>query len=242
MRLTIQLYTVRDALAADLAGTLAKIKAIGLEYVELAGDYGKSGEEWKTMLDELGLKASGAHIGVDQFENNYDATVAFAKALGLSLVIVPWIGKDRYENGWAAFGAQLEVIAQKLAPEGIKLAYHNHDFEYADGDGFSELYAAAPTLNAEVDAAWVKIGGHDPVEVIRGLGARAIAVHGKDFDPSATPRWVPAGTGVMPMEEVVKTAQAGGTQFLAIELDESPADPLDAVAASFAYYKGLGLS
>jgi sugar phosphate isomerase/epimerase len=83
MRLTIQLYTVRDALAADLAGTLAKIKAIGLEYVELAGDYGKSGEEWKTMLDELGLKASGAHIGVDQFENNYDATVAFAKALGL---------------------------------------------------------------------------------------------------------------------------------------------------------------
>lgn len=242
MRLTVQLYTVRDALSHDLKGTLSQLRGFGLEFVELAGDYGKSGAEWREMLDELGLTASGAHIGIDALENDFDGTVAFAKAIGIGLVIVPWIGADAYADGWDKFGERLEVIAQKLAPHELKLAYHNHDFEYQNGDGLSAMYAAAPSVMAEVDAAWVKIGGHDPVAVIRGLGARVAAIHGKDFDSSRSPRWTPAGEGEMPLADVVALGNELGVGFIAVELDESPGSPLDAVEASVAYYKSLGVS
>ncbi|MDX2065393.1 MAG: sugar phosphate isomerase/epimerase [Fimbriimonadaceae bacterium] len=242
MRLSVQLYTVRDHLSQDLPGTLSQIQEAGLKFVELAGDYGKSGSEWRALLDERGLTASGAHIGLDALEHRFDETVAFVKAVGFSLVIVPWIGSDAYANGWAAFGQRLEPIAQRLAEHGLSLAYHNHDFEYANGDGLSEMYANAPTMVAEVDAAWVKIGGHDPVAVVTGLGNRVKAVHGKDFDPTATPRWKPAGQGVMPLPELVQAAQQVGAEYLVIELDESPADPLDAVRESVTYYQSLGLN
>jgi sugar phosphate isomerase/epimerase len=241
MRLSVQLYTVRDHLSNDLPGTLSQLQEAGLEFVELAGDYGKSGAEWRTLLDERGLRASGAHIGLDALENHFEATVAFVKEVGFSLVIVPWVGPDTYANGWGAFGQRLEPIAQRLAEQGLSLAYHNHDFEYANGDGLAEMYAAAPSLVAEIDAAWVKIGGQDPIAVVTGLGQRVKAVHGKDFDPTATLQWKPAGQGVMPLPELVEAAKTVGAEFLVIELDQSPADPLDAVRESAAYYRSLGL-
>jgi sugar phosphate isomerase/epimerase len=242
MRLTVQLYTVRDALSHDLEGTLKKLREIGLEYVELAGDYGKSGAEWKEMLESVGLKASGAHIGLDQIESDLDGTIEFANQVGFDLVIVPWIGSDAYANGWAAFGSRLEPFAQKLSAAGLQLAYHNHDFEYANGDGLTEMYAAAPSVKAEVDAAWVKIGGYDPTEVIQRLGDRVVAIHGKDSDAAKTPRWTPAGAGEMPLADIVKTGQSLNVKYIAIELDESPGSPMDAVAESYAYYASLGLN
>jgi sugar phosphate isomerase/epimerase len=243
MRATVQLYTLRDALEADWKGTLAAVREIGLEYVELAGFYGQTAADWKSALDELGLKASGAHIGVEALENDFDATVADAKTLGMKFIIIPWVDASKV-GGWAAFGEKLNVIGAKLAAEGLSLAYHNHDFEYANGDGLAELYGAAAPENlvAEIDAAWVKIGGHDPIAVIGSLAGRVPLVHGKDFDLSKTPRWTPAGEGTMDLPGVFAAAEAAGTEFIAIELDESPGAPIDAVRASYAYFKTLGVS
>ena len=76
MRLSVQLYTLRDDLANSVPDTLKKVREIGLEYVELAGWYGLSASEWRTILDDLGLKASGAHVGIDQFESDQATAVA----------------------------------------------------------------------------------------------------------------------------------------------------------------------
>jgi len=243
MRLTVQLYTLRDPLTADWKGTLAAVREIGLEYVELAGDYGKSAAEWRETLDELGLKASGAHVGLDKLESDLDGAIADAKTLGMDYIIVPWISENEYKDGWEAFGKRLQPIGERVAAAGLTLCYHNHDFEYANGDGLAELYAATThdALKAEIDAAWVTIGGKDAETVINSLAGRVPLVHGKDFDKSKTPQWTPAGQGTMDLPKVVAAAEAAGAEFIAIELDESPGAPLDAVRESFAYYQGLGL-
>jgi len=244
MRLTLQLYTVRDHLASDLKGTLAKVKEIGLDYVEIAGDYGRSATEWRTMLDELGLKASGSHIGVDALDADFDKVVSDAKTIGYSFIIVPWVGADHYANGWAAFGQHLESLGDRLHSEGLTLAYHNHDFEFANGDGLAELYGAANPafLKAEIDVAWVALGGYDPAERIRSLAGRVPLVHLKDFDKSKTPQWTPAGQGTLDFDGILAAANDSGVEFGGIELDQSPADPLDAVAESYAYFASKGLS
>jgi len=247
MRLSVQLYTLRDALSQDVAGTLKALKDAGLDYVEMAGDYGKSASEWKAMLDEFGLQISGSHIGIDQIENDFAKVVADAKTLNNPYVIVPWIGPDTYAAGWDAFGKRLDAIGAKLRAEGLTLCYHNHDFEFAnpvDGKaGLTVLYenASPENLQAEIDCAWVQIGGQDPAAFVSGLSGRVPLVHLKDFDPSATPQWTPAGQGKVDYEALIPACRAAGAKFACIELDQSPGDPMDAVKASIQFLKGHGI-
>lgn len=247
MRLSVQLYTVRDHLSKDWRGTLEKIKAQGIEYVEIAGMYDRSAEEWKKTLDELGLKVSGSHIGIGEIEGNFDGVVATAKTLGFDLVIVPWIGEDQYGAGWDKFAQKLVPIAQKLQAQGLKLAYHNHAFEFKEQNGKIGLdlfYETAPAglIYAELDLAWVAIGGGDPSAYIQKLGKRVGAVHLKDYNPEAKPQWVPAGTGKVDLKACVDAANAAGVAYGVIELDESPGDAMEAVAQSATYLKGLGVN
>jgi sugar phosphate isomerase/epimerase len=242
MRLSVQLYTVREHLASDWRGTLEKVKNLGIPYVEIAGMYDRSAEEWRKTLDELGLKASGSHIGLDQYDNDLDGVVATAQTIGFNQVIVPWIGEDQYGAGWDKFAEKMNAIGAKVKAKGLKLAYHNHAFEFKN-DGLDLFYRTAnPDLvAAELDLAWVAIGGGDPVAWIKKLGSRVSALHLKDYDPQAKPQWVPAGTGKVDLKGCVEAGKAAGVEFGIIELDESPGDSLQAVAQSAAYLQSLGL-
>lgn len=243
MRLSVQLYTLRDPLSKDFAGTLSQVRTIGLEYVELAGLGDHSAEEWKGLLDQLGLKVSGAHIGADAWRDRFDQTLAECQTLGIKTSIVPWIGPEGGTEGWDQVGKSLEPIAAKVKEAGIRFAYHNHAHEF-EGDGLDKFYAATdPSLIlAELDLAWVHIGGQDPASYIKKLSNRTPLVHLKDYDPNTTPRWRPAGQGVLDFDSILAVCEEIGVEFGAIELDESPGDPLEAVRESFEFFKSKGLS
>ncbi len=247
MRLSVQLYTVREALAQDYVGTLRKIKAIGLEYVEGAGNYGaETAAEGKAILDDLGLKASGSHVGLDRLQHHLDEVIEEHQTMDIPFVIVPYLVEaDR--NDYTKLAGILTPIGTKLKEKGLTLCYHNHDFEFQvqnDEAGLDVLYSKTnPNLvQAELDLAWVQIGGQDPAGYIRKYSNRTPLVHLKDFDPNATPRWKPAGQGVVDWDACLAACTEAGVQFGAIELDESPGDPLDAVRESFEFFYGKGLS
>src|SRR4051794_22098385 len=98
MRLSLQLYTLRDALASDLEGTIAQVSEMGLEYVELAGYYGKSAEEFAAILHRHNLKPSGSHVGLDGLRHNFRGVVEESKLLGNEWIIVPYVSED--ERNW----------------------------------------------------------------------------------------------------------------------------------------------
>jgi len=244
MKLSIQLYTVRDQFTADPAGTLKKLKEIGLNYVEGGGSFGgDTASEGRKLLDELGLKASGAHIGLPSWENEFDKVIEEAKTIGVDYVIVPWIDQAVYADGWEKFALKLNEIGQKVKDAGLTLAYHNHAFEF-ENDGLTTLYDTAdPELvKAQLDIAWAQIGGADPVALIQKLKGRLPLVHLKDFDPDKTPQWRPAGQGIVDWDKILAAIAEGDVEYGAIELDESPGDPLDAVAESVAFFRSKGIS
>ena len=246
MRLSVQLYTVRDALAQDYVGTLKKLRDIGLEYVEGAGNYGGgTAEEGKKILDDLGLKASGSHVGIDALQSDLDTVIATHKTLECPYVIIPYLGAD--DRDYAKLAATVAPIGTRLKAEGLTLCYHNHDFEFVEIDGTTGLdllYAKTNPnlLQAELDLAWIQIGSQDPAAYIRKYATRTPLVHLKDFDPNATPRWRPAGEGVVDWDACLAACNEANVQFGAIELDESPGDPIDAVRKSFEFFKAKGLS
>jgi len=244
MRLSVQLYTVRDQLANDLEGTLQALKDMGLDYVELAGDYGRSAAEWAQLLGRIGLKVSGNHVGVDKIKSDLDGAIADAKTVGNPNIIIPWVGDDIRTMGWGEFGKSLIPYAAKVKDAGLTLAYHNHDFEFVMENGkvgLENFYEAAPDIQAELDLAWVKIGGGDPVAWVQARAGKVPCVHVKDFDPTKTPQWRPAGQGVQDFDAILPACEAAGVDFACVELDESPGDPLDAVRESVAYFHGKGL-
>lgn len=246
MRLSLQLYTVREQLASDPVGTLKKVREIGLEFVEGGGSFGAATpKEGRKILDDLGLKASGAHVGLNVLENDLSSALDDAATFGYHYLIVPWVGVDVYGEGWDKFGKRLEPIGAKVRDAGLNLCYHNHDFEFKNPgkSGLKVLFESTDPglVKSELDIAWVQIGGGDPAAYIREFRSRLPLVHLKDFDPDKTPRWRPCGQGLVDWDACLSEIAAGDVEFGAIELDESPGDPIDAVRESFEFFSSKGL-
>ncbi|MBS1727810.1 MAG: sugar phosphate isomerase/epimerase [Armatimonadetes bacterium] len=246
MRISTQLYTVRNELANDVPGTLKQIASYGIEYVELGGLNRESVKDWKRYLDETGLKVSGAHYGLAEFETP-DELFEVMNALDCKTIIMPWISSEHFASldSLKAFTEPLIDAGTKCHEAGFDYLYHNHDFEIREIDGkagLEHLMDIIPPhiMNFEVDVAWVRVGGKNEVEFINAHADRVKMLHLKDVDPSRTPQWTVAGDGLVDMDGCLEFAVKNGISFGAIELDESPGSPLDAVRASFEFFESKG--
>lgn len=242
MRLAVQLYTLRDELAKDLEGTLRKTSDAGYEFVETAGTCGLDPIEFRKKLDAAGLQAVSAHVGLDDVEGGLAQTVATAKTLGADWLVVPWIPKEAYADSWDTFGRRLGRIAERVLSQGLRFAYHNHEFEFKEHEGrpgFQTLWDAAPeTVEVELDVYWAHRAGHDPSEWLRALAGRVPLVHMKDGRDG---KFTPVGEGELEWEPIIAAARTAGVEWAIVELDECPSDPVDCVGASYLYLTGLGV-
>ncbi len=266
----LQVYSVRDAAAADFAGTMLKIKAMGYDGVELAGLYGLSAAEVKQAVDAAGLRIISAHVPYAEMLKDIDAVIATYQYLGCDFIAVPYLDNDT-RPGSAGFAEALPNIARFGAAcqaKGLTLLYHNHDFEFitmADGSfGLDYIYAQTTPgqLQTELDTCWVKVAGQDPVAYINKYAGRCPVVHLKDFYKSglaaqmyeligikseAKPadegvfEFRPLGQGLQNFPPILAAAVQSGAQWVVVEQDRSVGrTPLEAVEMSRAYLKELG--
>lgn len=245
MRLSLQLYTVRDPLANDLVGTLTDIRSMGLEFVELAGTQGLKASEFRTVLDSVGLSVSGGHWGLEALESDVNQVAEEALALGCEHVVLPWIPKEAYEHGWVAFGRRLEPIARSLSEHELTFSYHNHAFELDPNphSSFRDMWNQAPPIvRAQLDLGWLAVAGEDPIEWIDELGDRAHLVHLKDYSGKRDSHDAEAGAGTLDWPAILKACERNQVQFGAIEMDRTPREPLVSVRHSVDYFRSLGIN
>ncbi|MBR5449015.1 MAG: sugar phosphate isomerase/epimerase [Clostridia bacterium] len=188
-KIGIQLYGVKHAMAADFEGTLKAIADMGYEYVEFAGYHGKTAEELCAVLDKYGLKCVSVHQSIDFFDENPQEKVDFLKAFGTKYSIIPWYDVKKLAGGdeWETTKAKFQALADLLYKNGMKLGYHNHDFEFTnkvDGKTLHDyIVEALPTekFEPQFDTCWVHYAGINPVEKIKEFDGRVTVVHLKDF-------------------------------------------------------------
>ena len=255
----------------DFYGTLKKVKEIGYDYVEFAGYFGHSAEQVKAMLDELGLVCCSVHQGPDLFIEKGQEAVDFIKTIGAKFCAIPWYGIENYENGnFDSTIALFEKVGKLLAENGIKLTYHNHDFEFRTLDGefiLEKIYASLPDLiEGEVDTCWVKYAGVDPVEFILKYSGKMKTLHLKDFTCkklASGPVYAliddegneivtdkedngfafrPLGMGMQDFPAILDAADKCGIEYVIVEQDQSYDTPaLEAAKISRDYLRSLGL-
>jgi sugar phosphate isomerase/epimerase len=240
----VQLYTVRDLLGADLAGTLRRVAEIGYREVELAGPAGSTVRQIADTLKRNRLGAPSMHAGYDELRGDLDAVLADARTLGASFVVCPSIDADlrRTADDWKRVCGTLNGIGRSLRSRGVTLAYHNHDFEFApfpDGSTPFRLMMAETDprdVKLELDVYWVAKAGLDPVRYLEVGRDRIVLVHLKDLGAGGAT--VELGAGRLDVERIVRTALAGGVRHLFVEQDDS-ADPLRSIDASLRFLERL---
>jgi sugar phosphate isomerase/epimerase len=237
--LSIQLYTVREQLAADLPGTLAKLAAIGLTRIE-PYNFMANPSGLKAALAGSALTAPTAHQNVADVDD-LGAVFDTAADLGIETVFEPMVPAARWSttDGVKALADQLAAAADLASVRGMRVGYHNHAWEFqnsADGrpayEAFVELLD--PAVMLELDCYWAAVAGQDVPALLGRLGPRVIALHLKDGPVGGTTAdQVPLGQGDVPFPQIASAAMA--LEYPVLEFDLYAGDIFEGVAASYAY-------
>jgi sugar phosphate isomerase/epimerase len=242
----IQLYTVRDAMAADFEGTLERLARMGYDEVEFAGYFGRSPARVRAILDGLGLAAPAAHVPLEALRDDLQATLDTAAAAGHKWVVCPWIAPaERSSDGYLRLADVLNRAGEAGRGMGLRAAYHNHEFELeplgsADTLPLELLLRRTdPTLvDFELDVFWVSHAGHQPLDWFARHPARFVLVHVKDMDGSAERRMVDPGRGVIDFPAILDRHEQAGIRHWFVEHDQ-PVDPFGTARAGLDYLRGL---
>jgi sugar phosphate isomerase/epimerase len=244
--LSVQLYTVREALQDDLQATLNKLAEMGFTQVEPFAFTNFPG--LGDALTAAGLTAPTVHAHfLGESDEQIAATFAAARELGIRTVIDPHVPDERWKSAESIdeTAAQLNHAAAIAAKHGVRVGYHNHAHEFENKvDGRNALEYLVDRLDQgvviELDTYWVAVGGEDPVEVLGRLGDRVVAIHVKDGPATKeTKDQVAVGSGSLPVRQIIEAAP---NALRVIELDDSRDNRFTAIADSFAYLTKEGLA
>ena len=254
----LALYTVRDAMGTDPKGTLKAVAEAGYAYVEAAGYadglfYGMEPAAFKSYLDSLGVTAKSTHMGGVTLDNA-DEQIAATKAAGIEYFVIPVPPMGMFTFGPAGMGMKgtpaelveiLKTIGAKCSAAGLKLLYHNHDFEFKtmeDGTILTDyiLENTNPAdVNYQMDLFWVTKAGVDPLTYFEKYPGRFKAWHVKDMNDSS--QFAPVGTGNIDFERILAAKAQSGMEYYLVEQDNTfGLDPLEAIKISHAGLKEIG--
>jgi sugar phosphate isomerase/epimerase len=240
-----QLYTVRAELERDFDGTLERVRGIGYDEVEFAGYFGRSPRQVRDALERHGLTAPAAHIGLAEVESDWGRTLAAASAIGHTWLVLPWIDAKRRQtlDDWRRLAALLSRAGEAARAAGLRVAYHNHDYEFVRLGGivpFDLLLAETEPglVGFELDVYWMAKAGCDPLAWLARRPARFELLHLKDTAGPPDHAMMDVGAGVTGWSRLLAAAKAAGARHMFVEHDE-PGDALASLRSSYGYLRRL---
>ncbi|HZZ20572.1 MAG TPA: sugar phosphate isomerase/epimerase [Opitutaceae bacterium] len=253
----LQLWSLRAQLTASIPDGMAEAKKLGFTEVESAGTYKHPAKELRDLADANGLKIVGAHIPYGELQNDLAGSIAQAKTLGASYVIVAWVPHDKeFDVDQAKAAAKnFNLWGAEMKKAGLGFGFHTHGYEFkplADGSSAFDVMMSQtdPDLVfCEMDVFWVVQGGIDPVKLLQKYPGRFKAFHIKDMKKGAPiglyEGHAPAsdnvivGQGLMDWPGIIAQAKKSGVQYYFIEDETS--DPIGNIPPSLDYLATLGL-
>jgi sugar phosphate isomerase/epimerase len=254
----LQLYSLRDQLPKDVKGVIAKVAQAGYQEVETFGYSPKNGfwglnaKDFSTLLKDNGLKTFSGHYGMDDYfvqgkTDVLDTYIEAANTTGMEYIIVPSINGEVLKSA-----DQFKMVAEKMnkaaeicKKSGLKLGYHNHNFEWKpiDGTTFYDVLInnTDPKLvNMEMDIYWVVRAGQNPVELFEKHPGRFALCHLKDMDKTNHNLNTEIGKGTIDFKTILAKSKLAGLKHFIVEQENYiDIDPYKSIAESAAYAKNV---
>ncbi len=267
--LGLQLYSVRDQLKADYAGTLKQVGALGFQEVEAAGFYNQSPALVRAAMEGAGLRCVSAHYPADQLVQHFDAILAFHEEFKTAKYIIcafPGFRDPGRATGlshkqmvhafttddWKWNAERFNEWGRQCKAAGFQFGYHNHTMEFQPLNGVVPyellLKATDPGLvTMELDCGWVTVGGGSPEHYLHTYSDRISMLHVKDFARDAThtsmdnpPPAAELGRGTADYPAIFKAVKPGTIKHMFVEQESYPDLPwVEALRVDARYMKRL---
>jgi sugar phosphate isomerase/epimerase len=253
----LQLYTIRDDMKKDARGSLKKVSDIGYKLLELADYengrfYGYSPDEFRKIVNDLGMEVLSSHINVESTANKVENAQKVADdhlKLGAKYCVQPWIDEKERKTiaGYQRLVEQWNQAGRIMKSNGLIFGYHNHNFEFAEVEGkipyFDVLLAELDKdlVTMEIDLFWATKAGHDPVQIFKKYPGRFQLFHMKDmyerksplFDNTKASDFAPVGEGVIDFKKILAAKDIAGMKYMIVEQDSTKdKKPFNAIKTS----------
>jgi len=246
----LQLYSLRDDMPKDPKGVLKQVASFGYKQVEsyqhaeLGMFWGMSNLDFKKYMDELGMAIVSSHCDINL---DFEKKAADAAAIGMKYLMCPYKGPQKTIDDFKRFADEFNQKGEICKKNGIRFAYHNHDYSFKAIDGQLPqdvmMQNTDPALvDFEMDMYWVVTAGQDPVAWIKKYPKRFRLCHVKDRLKGATETGASCtlGQGSIDYPTILKEAKQLGMEYFIVEQERyDGTTPLKAAEADAAYMKKL---
>jgi sugar phosphate isomerase/epimerase len=234
--LGLHFYTIRDAMQADVPGTLKKVADIGFKFIELASYadgkfYGYQPSDFRKMTDDLGLDILSSHAIIDVKGITLDEAKRIAEdhtKIGVNYCIHPWIVPEARKTltSYKKLAAELNKVGSVMKEFKIQFGYHNHNFEFDTVEGKVPYYDILMAeldkdlVTMELDLFWAVKAGQNPVEMFHKYPGRFQILHLKDtFTKEASGNLSPIGVDIKELKKILAAKDIAGMKYLFTEMD-----------------------
>jgi sugar phosphate isomerase/epimerase len=251
----LQLYSLRDIIGKDVTGIIGKVAAIGYKEVETYGYslkdgfWGLDAKAFSSLLKQNGLTAPSGHYDMGAFFNGktdeLKSYIEAAKITGGEYVIIPWLDAAvrKTADDYKKIVDKLNLAGTMCKEAGLKLAYHNHDFEFkkfGDTNGFEMMLNGTDKklVDFELDLYWAVRSKADPIALFKKYPDRFKLWHVKDIDKGNPAVNTEVGQGAVDFKAIFAEQKLAGVKhyFVEHEFNYKP-DELGSIKTSFDYVK-----
>ena len=229
-----QVWTIRQELVNDFAGTLKKMASMGYKEVEMCSPLGYSGAgfeplnhmsgiEMKKIVEDAGLRCTSSHFSMGELREHLEDRINWATALGMKQMVAASFGlpKNASADDYRKAADELNAIGEITEKAGIQMAFHNHHVEF-EKRGNELIY---DVLLGQFDPGLVKMQfqvavvdiGYKAEDYFRKYPGRFISAHLADYSP-ITKKQVPIGQGMVNWKELFRAAKKGGVKNYYVEM------------------------
>jgi len=227
----LEMYSVRYALGKDPMGTVRAVAGMGYQGLEFYAPYfdwsAAQATAMRKLLDDLKIRCFSTHnesaffVG-DKLRHAQEINLI----LGSKYIVMASSHEQPGPDGWRNVADTLNAAADKLAPHGLQVGYHNHQAEFTLMNGVRpmEILAknTAPSVMLQLDVGTCIEGGADPVAWITANPGRIRSMHCKDWSPDSGKGYtVLFGEGVAPWKKLFDAAEHGGIEYYLLEQEGS---------------------
>lgn len=237
----LQLYSIRDAMAADTPGALQKVADMGYKYLEMADYangkfYGYAPKAFKKLVNDMGMEIISSHAAVESTgitRENAQKMADDHAELGVKYCVQPWINEeDRKIETYKKMISDWNEVGRMMKNVGIQFGYHNHNFEFKPVDGLIPYYDIfmpemdADLITMELDLYWATKAGQNPVEMFKKYPGRFQLLHFKDMTEKSAPFYevikddiTSVGSGLIDFKSIWEARDVAGAKYLIVEDD-----------------------
>lgn len=248
--IALQLYSLRDDIKKDYAGTIKKAGEMGFTAVEAAsyGDgkfYEKTPEEFKADIEAAGMKVLSSHttkplsekeLASKDFSESlkwWDEAIKAHKAAGMKYIVAPWMDVPKTLKDLQTYCEYYNEIGKRCKENGISFGYHNHAHEFQKVEDKVMYDYMLKNTNPEyvffqMDVYWVVRGQQSPVDYFNKYKGRFALLHIKDNKELGQ-------SGMVGFDAIFKNTDAAGVKHLIVEVEKYNFTPTESVKQSLDY-------